>query len=82
MKLKRLLLLMMTDIQIVPDDFDIKKLIHCALGKIGAENKRARTMDIDDFMRYEETCVVFFMHCTLILLYIDSRSYVVKITIK
>ncbi|CAL1686473.1 unnamed protein product [Lasius platythorax] len=35
----------------VPDDFDIKQLINHVLKKIEAETKRARTMDIDDFIR-------------------------------
>ncbi|XP_029173507.1 probable dimethyladenosine transferase [Nylanderia fulva] len=35
----------------IPDDFDIKQLINHVLKKIEAENKRARTMDIDDFIR-------------------------------
>jgi len=39
-------------LQILPDDFDIKSLIHRILQQAEAENKRARTMDIDDFMRY------------------------------
>lgn len=37
----------------VPDDFNIKQLINHVLKKIEAENKRARTMDIDDFIRYK-----------------------------
>ncbi|KMQ85948.1 putative dimethyladenosine transferase-like protein [Lasius niger] len=37
----------------VPDDFDIKQLINHVLKKIEAETKRARTMDIDDFIRYK-----------------------------
>lgn len=37
----------------VPDDFDIKQLINHVLRKIEAESKRARTMDIDDFIRYK-----------------------------
>ncbi|KAL6425703.1 hypothetical protein ACFW04_009656 [Cataglyphis niger] len=36
----------------VSDDFDIKQLINYILKKAEAENKRARTMDIDDFIRY------------------------------
>ncbi|XP_011630123.1 probable dimethyladenosine transferase isoform X2 [Pogonomyrmex barbatus] len=36
--------------KIVPDDFDIKQLINYVLEKANAENKRARTMDIDDFI--------------------------------
>ncbi|XP_032669276.1 probable dimethyladenosine transferase [Odontomachus brunneus] len=36
--------------KIIPSDFDIKKLIHCVLEKVGAKNKRARTMDTDDFI--------------------------------
>ncbi|KAH0949865.1 hypothetical protein HN011_001885 [Eciton burchellii] len=36
--------------KILPDDFDIKSLINRILQQAEAENKRARTMDIDDFM--------------------------------
>lgn len=43
--------------QIVPEDFDIRKLINHILEKVGAENKRARTMDIDDFIRYKNTYI-------------------------
>uniref|UniRef100_T1H8U6 rRNA adenine N(6)-methyltransferase n=1 Tax=Rhodnius prolixus TaxID=13249 RepID=T1H8U6_RHOPR len=35
-------------------DFDIKLVIDEVLQKIGATTWRARTMDIDDFIRYEE----------------------------
>ncbi|XP_034180583.1 putative dimethyladenosine transferase [Osmia lignaria lignaria] len=34
----------------VPEGFDIKELVSTILQKVGAENKRARTMDIDDFI--------------------------------
>ncbi|CAK9817350.1 Probable dimethyladenosine transferase [Anthophora quadrimaculata] len=34
----------------VPEEFDIKKMINNILQNAGAENKRARTMDIDDFI--------------------------------
>ncbi|XP_020280556.1 probable dimethyladenosine transferase [Pseudomyrmex gracilis] len=34
----------------IPDDFDVKQLISNILKKVEAENKRARTMDIDDFI--------------------------------
>ncbi|KAL0103720.1 hypothetical protein PUN28_017762 [Cardiocondyla obscurior] len=37
--------------KIVPDNFDIKQLINLVLEKADAKNKRARTMDIDDFIR-------------------------------
>jgi len=40
-------------LQTLPDDFDIKQLINHILKKADAENKRARTMDIDDFIRYK-----------------------------
>lgn len=43
----------LTYLQTVPDDFDIKQLINHVLKKIEAETKRARTMDIDDFIRYK-----------------------------
>ncbi|KYQ56456.1 putative dimethyladenosine transferase, partial [Trachymyrmex zeteki] len=36
--------------KIVPDNFDIKQLIDHVLEKADAKNKRARTMDIDDFI--------------------------------
>ncbi|KYN44197.1 putative dimethyladenosine transferase [Trachymyrmex septentrionalis] len=36
--------------KIVPDNFDIKQLIDHILEKADAKNKRARTMDIDDFI--------------------------------
>ncbi|XP_012227742.1 probable dimethyladenosine transferase [Linepithema humile] len=36
--------------KIVPDNFDIKALINHILKKAEAEKKRARTMDIDDFI--------------------------------
>ncbi|XP_029663911.1 probable dimethyladenosine transferase isoform X2 [Formica exsecta] len=35
------------------DNFDIKQLINNILKKVEAESKRARTMDIDDFIRYK-----------------------------
>ncbi|XP_012139765.1 putative dimethyladenosine transferase isoform X2 [Megachile rotundata] len=35
----------------IPEGFDIKELISKILQKADAENKRARTMDIDDFIR-------------------------------
>ncbi|KAM0737060.1 putative dimethyladenosine transferase [Formica fusca] len=34
----------------IPDNFDIKQLINNILKKVEAESKRARTMDIDDFI--------------------------------
>ncbi|CAK9833537.1 Probable dimethyladenosine transferase [Anthophora retusa] len=34
----------------VPEGFDIKEMINNTLQNAGAENKRARTMDIDDFI--------------------------------
>ncbi|KAG5312844.1 DIM1 transferase, partial [Acromyrmex insinuator] len=37
--------------KIVSDNFDIKQLIDHILEKADAKNKRARTMDIDDFIR-------------------------------
>lgn len=36
----------------LPNDFDIKSLITTILVQAKAENQRARTMDIDDFIRY------------------------------
>lgn len=37
----------------MPDGFDIKIMINIILKNANAENKRARTMDIDDFIRYK-----------------------------
>ncbi|XP_036143762.1 probable dimethyladenosine transferase isoform X4 [Monomorium pharaonis] len=37
--------------KIIPDNFDIKQLINHMLEKTDSKNKRARTMDIDDFIR-------------------------------
>lgn len=43
----------LTHLQTIPDNFDIKQLINNILKKVEAESKRARTMDIDDFIRYK-----------------------------
>ncbi|XP_028046792.1 probable dimethyladenosine transferase isoform X2 [Monomorium pharaonis] len=40
--------------KIIPDNFDIKQLINHMLEKTDSKNKRARTMDIDDFIRFFE----------------------------
>lgn len=37
-------------LQEIKPDFDIKPLIETILQECGADQKRARTMDIDDFM--------------------------------
>ncbi|XP_015585428.1 probable dimethyladenosine transferase [Cephus cinctus] len=37
--------------KLVPEDFDIKQMISNILEKSSCEDKRARTMDIDDFVR-------------------------------
>ncbi|XP_076242056.1 dimethyladenosine transferase isoform X2 [Calliopsis andreniformis] len=36
--------------KIIPEEFDIKEMVNNILQKADAENKRARTMDIDDFI--------------------------------
>lgn len=46
-------IMLVTYLQIIPDNFDIKQLINHVLEKADAKNKRARTMDIDDFIRYK-----------------------------
>ncbi|XP_036143765.1 probable dimethyladenosine transferase isoform X6 [Monomorium pharaonis] len=40
--------------KIIPDNFDIKQLINHMLEKTDSKNKRARTMDIDDFIRAKQ----------------------------
>lgn len=40
--------------QPIADDFDMKTIVNNILVKAGADNRRARTMDMDDFIRYKD----------------------------
>ncbi len=38
----------------VPEDFDIKQMVDSTLEEIEFDKMRARTMDMDDFLKYVE----------------------------
>ena len=49
---------------LVPDDFNIKSLVEEVLTSIDFKEKRARTMDIDDFMKLLHAFNKFGIHFT------------------